>query len=157
VVVSVQSVHDGGLNWYYATADGSLYMAEGPTESKWITGPIGIQAGPAVKEGIRKVWVGTAGGELITADALHGTVLRTASLGDGVFYLGCHGPNLIAQLENGTIIALDPQTETVRWTTGVNGQVLSAVETQDVLLLLLFSGPAAVALDANSGNRSGDG
>jgi outer membrane protein assembly factor BamB len=101
--------------------------------------------------------VGTAGGELITADALHGTVLRTASLGDGVFYLGCHGPNLIAQLENGTIIALDPQTETVRWTTGVNGQVLSAVETQDVLLLLLFSGPAAVALDANSGNRSGDG
>jgi len=138
------------LEWFYATSDGRLCMSYGGG-SRWASGPLGFQTAPAVTEGVRKVWAGTVNGDLITFDALTGDIVRTVSLGAAVFYTACHGPNLIVALADGQVFAIDPASEGVRWRSQVDGKVLSADETNNVLVLQAFEGPAAVAIDSVGG------
>jgi hypothetical protein len=42
--------------------------------ARWATGALNIASIPGVKEGLRKVWVGTNTGNLITLDAWNGHV-----------------------------------------------------------------------------------
>jgi hypothetical protein len=138
------------LEWYYATSDGRLCLSYGG-ESVWATSPVGLQTAPAVTEGVGKVWSGTENGNLITFDAVSGDIVRSVSLGGSVFYTGCHGPNLIVALADGQVFAIDPASEGVRWRSQVEGKVLSAVETNNVLTLLPLEGPATVAVDSAGG------
>jgi len=111
--------------WYYAVSNGCLYLGiEG--ESIWTTGPAGLQTAPAVKPGLRKVWAGSATGDLLTLDAETGKVLKTVSFSDAVYYAGCHGPNLVAGLSDGSIFAIDPGLELTRWSARINGPVMAA-------------------------------
>jgi outer membrane protein assembly factor BamB len=139
------------VDWYYAVSGGALHQAaEGPG-SRWTTGPLGLQTAPAVKESIRKVWAGTGDGQLYAFDALDGRIVRTTPLGNAITYTGCHGPNLVVVLGDGQLIALDPQTEAIRWSTQVGGSdIESMVETNGVLLVLLLNA-AAIAFDADTG------
>jgi len=139
------------LDWFYATTQ-ACYMATA-SGLRWATGALDIQTAPAVKEGVRKVWVGSGGGDLITLDALNGNIVRTVSLGSGICYTGCHRPNVIAATMDGHVFAIDLQTEVVRWSAevgGPGGRATSAVETMDVLLVAPFEA-AAQAFDAYSG------
>jgi len=143
------------LDCLYVTAGGACY-ARGNSIS-WGTGPLNAITAPAVKNGFRKVWVGSDSGELITLDALNGNVFRSVSLGGIIYYTGCHGPNLIVSIDDGRLLAIDPETEVVRWSAnfGPLGFVESAAETMDVLTVGLNPGTAAAlttAFDANSGN-----
>jgi outer membrane protein assembly factor BamB len=135
--------------WYYAVSNGCLYLGiEG--ESIWTTGPAGLQTAPAVKPGLRKVWAGSATGDLLTLDAETGKVLKTVSFSDAVYYAGCHGPNLVAGLSDGSIFAIDPGLELTRWSARINGPVMAAAETTGVLLVQPFEA-TPTAYDANTG------
>jgi len=140
------------LDWYYATVDGACHILT-LTGIHLETASIGIITAPAVKDGIRKVWVGTEGGDLVTIDAAHGTILETVSFGGKVIYTGCHGPNVIVGMQDGRVFAVDAQTGVIRWSAQGTSQVNSAVETMDVLLVnYLGSGSPSTAFDAYSGS-----
>jgi len=115
-----------------------------------VTAPA-VKAAPALKDGIRKVWVGTEGGDLITIDAAYGTILETVSFGGKVIYTGCHGPNVIVGMQDGRVFAVDAQTGVIRWSAQGTSQVNSAVETMDVLLVNYVSS-RSTAFDAYSGS-----
>jgi outer membrane protein assembly factor BamB len=143
------------IDWYYATVNGACHILPLPGTAVE-TASIGIGTAPAVKEGIRKVWVGTEGGDLITIDAAYATILDTVSFGGKVVYTGCHGPNVIVGMQDGRVFAVDVQTGVIRWSApGPSGfgtsQVAWAVETMDVLLVNYFGSPTT-AFDAYSGS-----
>ena len=140
------------VDWFYATGSGACHILT-LSGIHLETASIGIVTAPAVKDGIRKVWVGTEGGDLITIDAANATILETVSFGGTVAYTGCHGPNVIVGMEDGRLFAVDAQTGVIRWSTQGTGQVVSAVETMDVLLVNYSSGSSrSTAFDAYSGS-----
>ena len=140
------------VDWLYATVNGACHILT-PTGIHLETASIGIVTAPAVKDGIRKVWVGTQGGDLITIDAAYATILETVSFGGTVLYTGCHGPNVIVGMQDGRLFAIDAQTGGIRWSTQGTAQVASAVETMDVLLVNYYSGISrSTAFDAYSGS-----
>jgi outer membrane protein assembly factor BamB len=140
------------LDWFYATGNGACHIFT-PTGINLETASLGIVTAPAVKDGIRKVWVGTEGGDLITIDAAYATILETVSFGGTVVYTGCHGPNVIVGMQDGRLFAVDAQTGVIRWTTQGTAQIVSAVETMDVLLVNYSSGSSrSTAFDAYSGS-----
>jgi outer membrane protein assembly factor BamB len=149
------------VNWFIATVTGSVDPITGSTTSPtcYLIGGAYLEVFatmadldgmtmPAVKQGIRKVWVGSGTGDLKTLDAIDLSIVRTVSFGGNVSYVGCHGPNLIVSMQDGRLFAIDVQTEQIRWSRQFARNVSYAVETTDVLLVLA---DLVFALDAYSG------
>jgi hypothetical protein len=101
-----------------------------------------IVTAPAVKEGIRKVWVGTTEGDVITFDAADLSIVRTVSFGNTISRTVCLGPNLIVTTMDGHLFAIDTQTEQIRWSQQL-GVAVPFVETTDVLLTNTTGGTTA--------------
>jgi outer membrane protein assembly factor BamB len=135
------------VDWYYATTRDACHLRT--IHSAWDTALSNCLTAPAVKEGLRKVWVGD-GGDVVTLDALNGNFVRKVSFGGSVQYVGCHGPNLIVSIDDGRLIAIDPETEATRWSIQVGGAIWFAAETTDILSVRLVSGPTPV-FDAFTG------